>query len=130
MSEDGSRDDRCPFCGHRGPPVVVHGHGQCERCHTNVEPCCGGADAANEPTAADGIDAAPDPSLFRQLFEHLGGVGATVTTESLLFALVQRLGTDLDDARLVLEAAERVGVVVRTGRISHRLRVDASTQRP
>jgi hypothetical protein len=114
--------ERCPFCGFQGPTVWVHGHSQCARCHTTVDPCCSGADAAGEAGAADGIDAGPDPRLFVSLFEHLGGVAATVTTESLLFALVQRLGTDLDDARLVLEAAEHVGLVRPAGDRCHRLR--------
>ncbi len=116
---------RCPYCGHRGPTVQVHGHDQCARCHTNIGPCCGGADAANEAATSDGIEAGPDPRLFADLFAHLGGSAAVVTTESLLFALTQRLGTDLDDARLVLEAAQRVGVVVPFGPDCHRLRADS-----
>ena len=125
MSGSGAAVERCPYCGHRGPAVQVHGHGQCARCHTNIGPCCGGADAASEAAVADGIDTAPEPHLFADLFTHLGGAQATVTTESLLFALTQRLGTDLDDARLVLEAAERVGVVLPAGAGCHRLRRDA-----
>jgi hypothetical protein len=34
---------RCDWCGHWGPPVHVHGHTQCARCKTNIEPCCAGA---------------------------------------------------------------------------------------
>lgn len=123
MSERGSGAvERCPYCGFRGPLVVVHGHGQCARCHTNVGPCCTGADAANEAATSGGIDAGPDPALFASLFAQLGGRAATVTTQALLFALVQRLGTDLEDARLVLEAAEHVGLVERVGDGCHRLR--------
>jgi hypothetical protein len=113
---------RCGYCGHEGAPVPVHGHGQCERCGTNIEPCCSGASAAGEAAATTVIDAAPDPQLFPRLFEQLGGASATVTSDALLFALTQRLGSDLDEARVVLEAAERLGVVTRAGPALHRLR--------
>lgn len=122
MNQQGAAASRCPYCGHRGPGVQVHGHEQCARCHTNIGPCCGGADAANEAAASDGIETDPERHLFAGLFAHLGGETTTVTTDSLLFALTQRLGTDLDDARLVLEAAERVGVVQPAGDGCHRLR--------
>jgi hypothetical protein len=102
--------------------VYVHGHGQCSNCGNNVEPCCTGANAADEANATPTIEAAPDPSLFPHLFEQLGGTAATVTTDALVFALTQRLGTDLDDARVVIEAAERLGVVQRVGSACHRLR--------
>jgi hypothetical protein len=102
--------------------VPVHGHGQCERCGTNIEPCCTGANAFDEAAVTAAIDVVPDPHLFARLFDQLGGRSATVTTETLLFALVQRLGTDLDDARLVLEAGERLGLVVPAGTGLHRLR--------
>ena len=113
---------RCPYCGHAGPPVPVHGHGQCAHCGTNIEPCCAGANAQDEAAATDGNEAGPDPRLFQRLFAQLGGGTATVTTDALLFALVQRLGTDLDGARLVLEAAERIGIVQRAGANQHHLR--------
>lgn len=103
---------RCSYCGHEGAPVPVHGHGQCERCGTNIEPCCSGANAAEEAGATPGIDTGPDPGLLARTFLALGGPEVTVTGDALRFALAQRLGTDLDDARLVLEAAERVGLVV------------------
>lgn len=122
MSDRGAAAARCPYCGHRGPAVTVHGHGQCARCHNNVEPCCTGADAQSEAAATDGLDTGPEPHLFAELFAQLGGESATVTTDALLFALTQRLGTDLDDARLVLEAAERVGIVQPSGPDCHRLR--------
>lgn len=99
----------------------MHGHEQCERCGANVEPCCAGASAQDEAAASDGIDSGVDPRLFEHLFATLGGPKATVTTEALLFALVQRLGTDLDDAKVVLEAGERVGAVQRVGDGLHRL---------
>lgn len=120
MSEGGAT--RCPYCGHEAPLVAVHGHEQCELCSGNVAPCCAGADPVNEAAATPGIAGGPEPHLFDQLFEQLGGHAATVTTDALLFALTQRLGTDLDDAKVVLEAAERVGVVARAGKACHRLR--------
>ena len=114
---------RCPWCAARGTPVPVHGHTQCPRCGSTVEPCCTGASPADEAAPASRIDAAPDPQLFPSLFaERLGGPGATVTTDAVLFALTQRLGGDLDDAQLVLEAAERLGLVERAGPSLHRLR--------
>lgn len=113
---------RCSYCGHLAAAVPVHGHGQCERCGTNIEPCCAGADAFDEAAATADVAAAPDPDLFPRLFAQLGGSTATVTSDALLFALTQRLGSDLDEARLVLEAAERLGVVVPAGVGLHRLR--------
>ena len=101
----------------------MHGHGQCRTCGTNVEPCCAGDsgdDAASR--AADGAGASAAPQLFPSLFDRLGGRGVTVTTEALLYALSQRLASDLDEARLVLEAAERVGVVVSPAAGLYRLR--------
>ncbi len=32
----------CPYCLHTGDLVWVHGHGQCEACHVNIEECCRG----------------------------------------------------------------------------------------
>lgn len=33
--------ERCPACGWFPlERVRVHGHAQCARCHTNIEPCC------------------------------------------------------------------------------------------
>jgi len=125
VNDAGAAATRCPYCGHRGPVVTVHGHGQCARCHNNTEPCCSGADAAGEAAASDGIDTGPEPHLFERVFAQLGGTEATVTTAALLFALTQRLGTDLDDAKLVLEAAERVGILQPVGSDCHRLRPPA-----
>jgi hypothetical protein len=124
VSEGGASEQRCPYCGYLVPVVHVHGHGQCAHCGTNFEPCCDGADAEDEAGSATPIDTAADPGLFARLFEHLGGAERTVTTEALLFALVQHLGTDLDDARLLLEAGERVGLVQPAGTSCHRLRRD------
>ncbi|MEO6595060.1 MAG: hypothetical protein ABIP94_09950 [Planctomycetota bacterium] len=120
MSEVGV-SERCPYCGYLSPVVHVHGHGQCAHCGANVEPCCGGADAADEAAATPGVHAEAEPGLFARVFAQLGGVKATVTTDALLFALTQRLGTDLDDARLMLEAGERVGLVQSAGANCHRL---------
>jgi hypothetical protein len=107
----------------RGEPVAVHGHTQCPRCGNPIEACCTGASPADEAAATPTVAADAEPHLFPELFaQRLGGASATVTTEALLFALTQRLGTELDDARLVLEAAERLGVVERVGDVLHRLR--------
>ena len=118
----GQSSERCPSCGSGRGVVFVHGHGQCVACRTNTEPCCAGASAADEAVAGDADAPNVDPTLFASLFEHLGGANATVTTESLLFALVQREGSDLETARLLLEAGERVGLVQRVGAACHRLR--------
>lgn len=32
----------CPWCHRPTRPVWVHGHGQCEHCRINIEPCCSG----------------------------------------------------------------------------------------
>jgi hypothetical protein len=122
MTSAGATAECCPYCGYRGTVVQVHGHGQCSKCGTNYEPCCAGADAADEAGSTTGVDATAEPQLFARLFVQLGGAKATVTTEALLFALVQRLGTDLDDARIVLEAGERIGIVQPVGEGCHRLR--------
>ena len=103
----------------------VHGHGQCPHCGNNVEPCCTGANAQDEAAATTDVAIEPDRQLFPRLFAQLGGLGVTVTSEALLFALAQRLATHLDEARLVLEAAERLGIVVCAGEALHRLRVPA-----
>lgn len=112
---------RCPWCGVRGEPVRVHGHGQCPHCGNNVEPCCTGANVQDEAAVTGRVATSPDQQLFPLLFDHLGGRAATVTRDALLFALTQRLGTDLDEARVVLEAAERVGIVAAAGDGLHRL---------
>ncbi|MCA8953168.1 MAG: hypothetical protein KDE27_26895 [Planctomycetes bacterium] len=102
----------CPWCGARAVRVHVHGHAQCTVCGSNVEPCCDGAAAASE---ADHDALAPlhaDPELLPRMFDRLGGRSATVTRDALVFALTEHLDADVDTARLVLEAAERTGVVV------------------
>lgn len=113
----------CPWCGFLAPVVHVHGHGQCTVCHTNIEPCCAGDNGGDACTASSRGGPAPDtpPSLFPQLFDALGGRDRTVTQQALLFALSQRLDCDLDDARLVLEAAERIGLIRTVASGLHRL---------
>jgi hypothetical protein len=113
---------RCPFCGTRLQVVAVHGHGQCAACGTNVEPCCTGADAADEAASTGRTQAGLEPGLFATLFAQIGGRAATVTTDSLVFALGQRLGCDLDEARLYVEAGERTGLIQPVGEGCHRLR--------
>lgn len=113
---------RCHYCGFEGAVNPVHGHGQCARCGTNIEPCCSGASAENEAAVTDHIDTGPDPGLFARTFLHLGGASVTVTVDALRFALAQRLGVDLDEAMLVIEAAERTGLIVPTGVELYRLR--------
>lgn len=125
MSEDGQSRQHCPYCGAEAEPVYVHGHGQCPRCGTNTEPCCAGGSASDEMPAAATDAAMPDPGLLARLFTHLGGPTATVTTDSLLQAIVVHQQCDLDEARLVLEAGERIGLLVRVGDDWHRLRTQA-----
>jgi hypothetical protein len=126
VNQDGQSPAPCPYCGALSAVVFVHGHGQCSQCGVNTEPCCGGAAAQNEVTG--GCEAAtPDPGLFARLFVALGGPTATVTTESLLHAIVQSQDCDLDEARLVVEAGERIGLVVRAGAGLHRLRRGPAT---
>ncbi|MFK7739255.1 MAG: hypothetical protein AB8H80_02945 [Planctomycetota bacterium] len=113
----------CPWCGSLAGVEHVHGHGQCRTCRTNVAPCCsgdGGNDAAI--TLDRGHVGQTTPTLFPSLFAQLGGADCTVTTASLLFAITQRLDCDLAEARLVLEAAQRVGVVYSKKPDRHRLR--------
>ena len=46
-----SRNDvvRCPWCQRVTLPIWVHGHMQCQHCHTNIDPCCGGEQAQAKP---------------------------------------------------------------------------------
>ena len=103
----------------------VHGHGQCERCGTNIEPCCAGANALDEASAASGDPCGLDAGLFARLFLQLGGATATVTTEALLFALVQRLGRNFarhhenDPDRADLPSV--LALILRTANSSRRL---------
>ncbi|MFT4840578.1 MAG: hypothetical protein ACI8UD_000392 [Planctomycetota bacterium] len=100
----------------------IHGHGQCVTCNTNVEPCCGGDngnDAASKAPSSAQVDMTPQ--LFPTLFDGLGGRTVTVTTDALLYALSNRLACDYGNASLVLEAAERVGIVRTRTPGQHRL---------
>lgn len=122
MSDPGQPTPRCPWCGTQAPLVHVHGHAQCGHCGANVEPCCGGGDAGTEAATPTGAACWPDPGLFARLFLRLGGPEATVTTTALLQALVTAIDGDLESARLVLEAGERIGLLVPCGPGRHRLR--------
>jgi hypothetical protein len=113
---------RCPYCGVEATPIVVHGHSQCARCGTNIEPCCSGASASDEAAVAGDIQGGLDPDLFRRTFVQLGGTTATVTRASLQFALAQRLGVDLDSAQLVIEAGVRLLALVPVRGDGYRLR--------
>jgi hypothetical protein len=106
---------RCPFCGSVLHVVAVHGHGQCARCGTNVEPCCTGASAETEADEPGPRGGTVDPRLFRHLWAQLGGEGATVTVECVLQALVRALDAPLDEARVVLDAAIALGHVEAAG---------------
>ena len=107
----------------------MHGHVQCTRCGENLEPCCAGASSDDAGTMATNDGMTPAPTLFPRLFEQLGGVGATVTTDALVYALTNHLGCTRDDALLVLEAAERVGVVRTIAVGPHRLHGDVDRSR-
>ena len=50
-----SRNDvvRCPWCQRVTLPIWVHGHMQCQHCHTNIDPCCGGEQAQEKPSPGD-----------------------------------------------------------------------------
>ena len=111
----------CPWCGARVQPVAVHGHGQCSACGGNVAPCCDGASPGDEArrTAEDRLTA--DPGLFARLFERLGGSDATVTTDALLFALVDSQDTDLEGARLIVQAGAHTGRLATAGHECYRL---------
>ncbi len=39
----------CPYCGRISGLVWVHGHAQCEACGTNVDECCRGEQAPEDP---------------------------------------------------------------------------------
>lgn len=102
---DGTEAARCSYCGAKLEVVFVHGHGQCANCGTNVDPCCSGADPGSE-ALAPGEQAQPvDIRVLKRVFAELGGLGATVTEASFLFALARALDAPLDEARAVMEAA-------------------------
>lgn len=112
---------RCPACGQSYRAVFVHGHGQCARCGTNVEPCCAGASADDVSAPVQGEAPVVGPGLFARVFEVLGGPTASVTRSALLHALVQQLGTDLTDAKLLVEAGLRTGRLHAVGDTALRL---------
>ena len=55
----------CPCCGQASVLVYVHGHGQCSRCGTNIEPCCQGAPLGSCAGMAELVDARDLKSLVR-----------------------------------------------------------------
>lgn len=120
MTAGGERRE-CPWCGAATIPVHVHGHAQCGGCGANIEPCCDGASAADEASHACTDGALPDPQLFARVFSRLGPAGATVTGQALRFALAEQLATDLDGARLVLEAGLHTGAIAADGDDGYRL---------
>lgn len=94
--------------------VHVHGHGQCGRCGTSVEPCCTGADAqgeADEPVPAWRLG----PDVLPRLFAELGGEGRSVTPEALRFLLAHVLGVPLGEAEEVIGTALELGHLRRSG---------------
>lgn len=112
MSDQAAADERrCSFCGAALEVVHVHGHGQCARCGTNVDPCCAGASALDEVDASGGNGCRLAPELLPRLFDQLGGRTATVTQQSLLLALAQALDAPLDEARMVMRTAHELGAL-------------------
>lgn len=112
---------RCSWCGEPLVVVRVHGHGQCSRCGTNVDPCCAGASAQAEALEGRSDGKRLDPNLLPRLFAELGGLRATLTEEALVFALCRDLDCDVDEARMVLDAARDLGVIAREdGRVQLR----------
>jgi hypothetical protein len=114
MSEETSHPrERCSYCGAPLVVVHVHGHGQCQACGTNVDPCCAGANPGSE-AMQPGANAVPvDAAMLRRVFEELGGSSVTVTEQCFLFALSRALDAPLDEARAVLEAGVDLGLLHR-----------------
>jgi len=40
--ENSAANDPCPRYGSRVPRVFVHGHCQCQSCHSKIDDCCQG----------------------------------------------------------------------------------------
>lgn len=111
----------CTYCGARLVIVHVHGHGQCSHCGTNVEPCCSGASPEDAEGAVEWAEVAADPKLFERVFTHLGGSRASVSRESLCFALGQWLGLGMEEALVVLDAGVHTGKLLTAGPDTYRL---------
>lgn len=93
----------------------VHGHGQCTQCGANVEPCCGGAGNSDVAAGLPASHIDVEPGLFARLFLQLGGERKTVTRAALEGAYVARQGGDLAEAREVIDAAVRLGMLLEGG---------------
>ena len=106
---------RCPHCGRATRVVHVHGHGQCSHCNTNVDPCCSGADAANEIHEAQHRSADLPADWFLRVFANLGGSDAAVTAEALRQAVANALGITLAEADQILTDGLRRNRLVTSG---------------
>lgn len=89
----------------------VHGHGQCARCGSNVEPCCAGAGDEAELALPLPVPAAEPALPLPALFAALGGRDLTVTQDALVHAVCCQLGCDR------LAACERLLHEVAAGRL-------------
>lgn len=112
----------CPKCGVRRTVVAVHGQATCPRCGADVTAACEGADAADEALDPCGESYSVPTDVFERLFRRLAHRNASVTTDALLFALVELQGVDRDGAQLLLEAGEHTRAIAKTGPDSWRLR--------
>ena len=102
--------------------MQVHGHGQCATCGTNIQPCCAG-DSGNDAGSCAKVSAAVEvaPGWLEDVFDHLGGPEATVTSDALLLALGARFGSDLAATKQMLGRAVRQGALVTIAPGQHRL---------
>ena len=97
----------------------VHGHGQCGNCGTNVDPCCSGTTADQDP-GAQGSAWQIAPELLDRVFASLGGRDRTVTLQALRAALAQALDGTLEAADELIEVARRTGALTTTNATARR----------